>query len=96
MRLSSTAACPSTQDNFEGASINQHKITFTERFKNHLPLHLHMTLILLATGFSGFLTTRLLLTSEVEIIVYFSMPLSFFMLFNNCTAQNVNILCIRM
>src|SRR6266567_2792247 len=47
----------------------QHKITFTERFKNRLPLRLHMTLILLATGLSGLLTTRLLLAAGVEDIV---------------------------
>ncbi|HYS42341.1 MAG TPA: hypothetical protein VEM32_00015, partial [Geobacteraceae bacterium] len=47
----------------------QHKMNFTERFKNRLPLRLHMTLILLATGLSGLLTTRLLLAAGVEDIV---------------------------
>ncbi|MBI1920777.1 MAG: hypothetical protein HYS23_06810 [Geobacter sp.] len=47
----------------------QHKITFTDHFKNRLPLRLHMTLILLATGLSGLLTTRLLLAAGVEDIV---------------------------
>ena len=45
------------------------KITFTEHFKNRLPLRLHMSLILLATGLSGLLTTRLLLAAGVESIV---------------------------
>jgi|GEM_PF-3246585 len=47
----------------------QHKITFTERFKNRLPLRLHMTLIILATGLSGLLTTRCLLAAGVESII---------------------------
>lgn len=47
----------------------QHKINFTERFKKRLPLRLHMTLILLATGLSGLLTTRGLLATGVENIV---------------------------
>jgi hypothetical protein len=47
----------------------QHKISFTERFKNRLPLRLHMTFILLATGLSGLLTTRCLLASWGENIV---------------------------
>lgn len=49
--------------------MHQHKINFTERFKKRLPLRLHMTLILLATGLSGLLTTRLLLAAGVENIV---------------------------
>lgn len=49
--------------------MHQHKITFTERFKNRLPLRLHMTLIILATGLSGLLTTRCLLAAGVESIV---------------------------
>jgi hypothetical protein len=47
----------------------QHKINFTERFKKRLPLRLHMTLILVATGLSGLLTTRGLLAAGVESIV---------------------------
>ena len=49
--------------------MHQHKISFIERFKNRLPLRLHMTLILLATGLSGLLTTRRLLATGVESIV---------------------------
>lgn len=47
----------------------EHKTKFTERLKTRLPLRLHMTLILLATGLSGLLTTRLLLAAGVESIV---------------------------
>jgi len=36
--------------------MHQQKITFTERFKKRLPLRLHMTLILVATGLSGLLS----------------------------------------
>ena len=46
--------------------MEQNKIKFTERFKKHLPLRRHMTLILLATGLSGLLTTRCLLAAGVE------------------------------
>lgn len=45
------------------------KIKFTERFKSRLPLRLHMTCILMATGLSGLLTTRGLLAAGVEDIV---------------------------
>jgi hypothetical protein len=44
----------------------QHKVNFTERFKNRVPLRLHMSFILLATGLSGLLTTRCLLAAGVE------------------------------
>lgn len=49
--------------------MSQHKTNFTEQVKNRLPLRLHMTLILCATGLSGLLTTRLLLAAGVENIV---------------------------
>ncbi len=49
--------------------MHQHKINFTERFKKRIPLRLHMTLILLATGLSGLMTTRSLLATGVESIV---------------------------
>ena len=46
--------------------MHQHKIKFTERFKKRLTLWLHMSLILVATGLSGLLTTRLLLAVRVK------------------------------
>jgi hypothetical protein len=49
--------------------MHKQKINFTEHFKKRLPLRLHMTLILLATGLSGLLTTRCLLAAGVESIV---------------------------
>lgn len=49
--------------------MHKQKINFTERFKKRLPLRLHMTLILMATGLSGLLTTRGLLAAGVENIV---------------------------
>jgi hypothetical protein len=52
-----------------GNSMHQQKINFTERFKKRIPLRLHMTLILLATGLSGLMTTRCLLAAGVEAIV---------------------------
>jgi hypothetical protein len=39
--------------------MERYKIKFTERFKNRLPLRLHMALILLATGLSGLLFWQL-------------------------------------
>jgi hypothetical protein len=45
------------------------KNKFTDRLKKRVPLRLHMTLILVATGISGLLTTRLLLAAGVESIV---------------------------
>jgi hypothetical protein len=49
--------------------MHEHKINFTERFKKRLPLRLHMTLILVATGLSGLLTTRCLFATGEESIV---------------------------
>ena len=49
--------------------MHRHKINFTERFKKRIPLRLHMTGILLATGLSGLLTTRCLLAMGVDNIV---------------------------
>jgi hypothetical protein len=64
--------------------LHLHKINFTERFKNRLPLRLHMTFILLATGLSGLLTTRCLLAAGVENIVIrypFAVLFSYLMFF---------------
>jgi len=44
----------------------QHKINFTERFKNRHPLRFHMSLILVATVCSGFLATRIMLALHLE------------------------------
>jgi len=44
----------------------QHKINFTERFKNRHPLRFHMSLILVATVCAGFLATRGLLALQLE------------------------------
>jgi len=44
----------------------QHKIKFTERFKNRHPLRFHMSLILTATVCSGFLATWILLALHLE------------------------------
>lgn len=44
----------------------QHKIKFTERFKNRHSLRFHMSLILLATVCSGFLATRAMLALHLE------------------------------
>lgn len=47
-------------------NLFQHKINFTERFKNRHSLRFHMSLILMTTVFSGFLATRILLALNLE------------------------------
>jgi hypothetical protein len=48
------------------AHLFQHKINFTERFKQRHSLRFHMSLILLATVCAGFLATRGLLALHLE------------------------------
>jgi hypothetical protein len=50
-------------------NLFKEKITFTERFKQRHSLRLHMSMILMATVFSGFLATRIMLAMNLENIM---------------------------
>lgn len=50
-------------------NLFKQKITFTERFRQRHSLRLHMSMILMATVFSGFLATRVMLAMNLENIM---------------------------
>lgn len=50
-------------------NLFQHKIKFTERFKNRHSLRFHMSLILMATVCAGFLATRGMLALHLDNVV---------------------------
>ncbi len=50
-------------------NLFKQKITFTERFRQCHSLRLHMSMILMATFFSGFLATRVMLAMNLENIL---------------------------